>query len=188
MYKILMVSLVSALSLSVSAGTLTQTQVTGHGYSAGVYQSSSAGVRLTHQVSSGSDAQTYSNDCGSSCNTDNRATFSFSEAVDTIVHSSASAGGVESSNSSFCTTQISTDNLTAGNSNSTTNNSRSGVESNSSVTLVSGNRIEFETSTNGGAEYGEATEVSSWGSSSNASYSGTTSASSVVTSQSSFMH
>jgi len=188
MYKFLMVLLTLALSLSVNAGTLTQTQVVGQSYSAGIYQSESVGVRLTHQSSFGSDAQTYSNDCGAGCNTDNTATFSFDESVNTVVFSSASAVGVESSSTSFCTTQISTDNLVAGNSNSTTNNSRAGFESNSSLTLVSGHRMEVETSTNGGAEYGEAVTLSSWGSATVASYGGVTTASSVVTSQSSFMY
>jgi hypothetical protein len=162
--------------------------VTGQSHSTGVYQSESAGIRLTSQSSFGMDAQTYSNDCGSSCNTDNTATFSFNEVVDTVVHSSASAVGVESSSTSFCTTQISTDNLTAGNSSSITNNNRAGFESNSSLTTVSGVRTEFETSTNGGAEYGEVASVSVWANATQASYSGVTSASSIVTSQSSFMH
>ena len=188
MYKFLLVLLTLALSLSVSAGTLTQTQVTGQSYSSGFYQSDSIGVRMTHQSSFGADQQTYSNNCSGGCGTDNTATFSYDETVDSIVFSSASASGMENSSTSFHTTQISTDNLTGGNSNSVTHNSRSGVESNGSLTLVAGHRMEVETSSNGGAEYGEVITLSSWGNVGYAAYSGTTSSSSVVTSQTSFLY
>lgn len=187
MFKSLMVLLLLALSLSVSAGTLTQTQVTGQSYSAGIYQSESVGVRIIKESSFGVDQQTYQNDCGASCNTDNTADFSFSEHVKTVIDSKASAMGVETSRTSFCTTQISTDHLTAGNSNSTTHNSKAGFESNSSAGAVKGHRVEVETSTNGGAEYGEAKIVSDWNSETSAAYVGVFVSSSVVTSQSSFM-
>ncbi len=188
MYKILIASLALALSLSVSAGTLTQTQVTGHSTSSGVYQSQANGVRIVNKSSFGFDAQTYQNDCGSSCNTDNKATFSFAESVNTVVFSAASASGTESSSTSFCSTAIATDHLSAGNSSSSTNNARSGIESNASLTLVSGARVEVEDTSNGGAEYGEAITVSSWSDVKRNSYSGVTASASIITSKSSFMY
>jgi len=188
MYKFLMVLLILALSLSVSAGTITQTQVTGQSYSAGIYQSESNGIQLTHQVSFGSDVQDYQGDCDDDCSTNGTAMFSFSEVVDTVVYSSASSVGVETSSTSFCTAQISTDNLTSGNSSSITNRSRAGFESRESLTLVSGVRIEVEVVSNDDMGYGSATTLSAWESESYTSYGGVTASSVVVTSQSSFIY
>lgn len=173
--------ILTLLSFNLSALEITQTWTTGSNHSSGVYSVDGYGVNHSVVDKWGTDANTGSG------GVDNSVSKSFVSHEETLTYDSYQEDGVQVSNGGFTAATIGTDNLNAGQSVGYQNDAKAGLVQSSSNSTSWGVKSSYETSTNGGAENGAASEIVSWVNQVDRDYVGTSFSNSSTTIKKSFI-